>query len=66
MRRIYADHNATTPLAPEVLGAMLPYLREHFGNASSVHIFGRECRAAIGERNSSQPRIPAVPGVRQE
>jgi cysteine desulfurase len=49
MRRIYADHNATTPLAPEVLDAMLPYLREHFGNASSVHIFGRECRAAIDD-----------------
>ncbi len=49
MRRIYADHNATTPLAPEVLEAMLPYLREHYGNASSVHIFGREARAAIDD-----------------
>ncbi|HUK84209.1 MAG TPA: IscS subfamily cysteine desulfurase [Verrucomicrobiae bacterium] len=49
MRRIYADHNATTPLAPQVLEAMLPYLREHYGNASSVHIFGREVRAAIDD-----------------
>jgi cysteine desulfurase len=49
MTRIYADHNATTPLAPAVLDAMLPYLREHYGNASSVHIFGRECRAAIDD-----------------
>ena len=49
MRRIYADHNATTPLAPAVLDAMLPYLREHYGNASSVHIFGREARAAIDD-----------------
>ena len=49
MRRIYADHNATTPLHPRVFEAMLPYLREHFGNASSVHIFGREARAAIDD-----------------
>ncbi|MGH8597129.1 MAG: cysteine desulfurase family protein, partial [Gammaproteobacteria bacterium] len=49
MRRIYADHNATTPLDPQVLEAMMPYLRDHFGNASSVHIFGREGRAAIDD-----------------
>ena len=49
MKRIYADHNATTPLDPQVLEAMLPYLREHFGNASSVHVFGREARAAIDD-----------------
>ena len=49
MRRVYADHNATTPLAPQVLEAMLPYLKENFGNASSVHVFGREARAAIDD-----------------
>ena len=49
MRRIYADHNATTPLDPQVLEVMLPYLREHFGNASSVHTFGREARAAVDD-----------------
>jgi cysteine desulfurase len=49
MRKIYADYNATTPLDPAVLEAMLPYLREHFGNASSVHVFGREARAAIDD-----------------
>ena len=49
MRRVYADYNATTPLDPQVLEAMLPYLREHFGNASSVHTFGREARAAIDD-----------------
>jgi cysteine desulfurase len=49
MRRIYADYNATTPLDPQVFDAMLPYLREHFGNASSVHVFGREARAAVDE-----------------
>ena len=62
MRRIYADHNATTPLAPEVLDAMLPYLREHFGNASSVHIFGRECRAAIDD---ARVRIAGLLGAQE-
>lgn len=47
MRTVYLDHNATTPVRPEVLDAMLPYYREHFGNASSVHGFGRETRSAI-------------------
>jgi len=49
MQRVYADYNATTPLDPQVLETMLPYLREHFGNASSVHTFGREARAAIDD-----------------
>jgi len=43
------DHNATTPLREEVLEAMLPYLREHFGNASSLHSFGIKARQAIEE-----------------
>ncbi len=43
-RRIYLDHNASTPVHPEVLQAMLPYFSEHFGNPSSVHGFGREAR----------------------
>lgn len=44
---IYLDHNATTPLLPEVVDAMLPYLREHFGNPSSEHVYGTRTRAAI-------------------
>ena len=44
---IYLDHNATTPLLPEVVDAMLPYLREHFGNPSSGHVYGRRAREAI-------------------
>lgn len=44
---IYLDHAATTPLAPEALEAMLPYLRGAFGNASSIHEAGREARAAV-------------------
>jgi cysteine desulfurase len=47
MRRIYMDHNATTPLREEVLEAMLPYLREEFGNASSLHHFGIQARRAV-------------------
>jgi cysteine desulfurase len=44
---IYLDCNATTPVLPEVVEAMLPYLREHAGNPSSSHIFGRRARAAV-------------------
>jgi len=44
---VYLDHNATTPLLPEVVDAMLPYLREHFGNPSSSHGFGLRARNAV-------------------
>lgn len=46
---IYLDYNATTPLLPEVVDAMLPYLREHFGNPSSGHGFGLRARAAVAK-----------------
>jgi cysteine desulfurase len=46
MRKVYLDHSATTPVDPRVVAAMLPYLMEKFGNASSVHLFGQEARAA--------------------
>ncbi len=48
-RAVYLDHSATTPLDPEVLEAMLPWLREHFGNASSLHAWGRRARVAVEE-----------------
>ena len=44
---IYLDHSATTPLAPEVLEKMLPYLREEFGNAGSIHAYGQSAKNAL-------------------
>ena len=49
MKRIYLDHNATTPLDPRVLEAMLPFLRDDFGNPSSLHWFGQRARSAVEE-----------------
>lgn len=48
-RPVYLDHNATTPLDPKVLSAMLPWLEDQFGNASSRHEYGRQARQAIDE-----------------
>ncbi len=45
----YLDYNATAPLRPEALEAMLPYLRDHFGNPSSIHAVGRKARVAVDE-----------------
>jgi cysteine desulfurase len=49
MHRIYLDHAATTAADPAVVQAMLPYFTEVYGNASSVHAFGRESRRAVEE-----------------
>jgi cysteine desulfurase len=46
-RRVYLDHNASTPVHPEVLAEMLPYFGEVFGNPSSIHAFGREAREGM-------------------
>lgn len=46
---IYLDYNATTPVDPRVVEAMLPFLAMHFGNPSSAHAYGRETKRAIGE-----------------
>jgi cysteine desulfurase len=47
--RVYLDHNATTPVAPEVVEAMTRALRDVFGNASSVHAFGQQAKAALDD-----------------
>ena len=46
---IYLDYNATTPVDPRVVEAVLPYLTEHFGNPSSTHHYGQAARQAIGQ-----------------
>ncbi len=45
--KVYLDNAATTPMAPEVLEAMMPYMTDYFGNPSSVHSFGRKSKNAI-------------------
>ena len=57
MDRIYLDHNATTPVDPRVIKAMLPYLGDQFGNASSVHGFGRDAKVAL---EHSREQVAAV------
>jgi cysteine desulfurase len=47
VRRVYLDHNATTPVHPEVVAEMLPFFAERFGNPSSIHGFGREAREGL-------------------
>src|ERR1039458_3120053 len=51
--RAYLDYNATTPVDPAVLEAMLPYFAEHFGNAGSVHSPGQRARAAVDAARES-------------
>jgi cysteine desulfurase len=49
MKPIYLDHNATTPIAAEVAEAMIPYLKEHFGNPSCTHWYGTVAKKAVEE-----------------
>jgi cysteine desulfurase len=56
-RPVYLDFNATTPVAPQVLDAMLPFLREHFGNPSSTHAFGRRAAEAVAEARERVARL---------
>lgn len=60
---VYCDYSATTPLRPEVLQEMLPYLTTHFGNASSSHSFGREAKRVVdGQRRKIAELLGVRPG----
>src|SRR5215204_5666271 len=54
---IYLDHAATTPLDPDVLGTMLPYFSERYGNPSSIYQLGQEARAAIDQARGACARV---------
>jgi cysteine desulfurase len=60
MKHVYFDHNATTPLDERVLAAMLPFMREQYGNASSRHEFGTLARKAV---NQAREQVAALVGV---
>ena len=57
---IYLDHNATTPIAPEVAAAMWPDVAEHFGNPSSDHPIGRAAKAAV---DIAREKVAALVGA---
>jgi cysteine desulfurase len=60
---VYLDYNATTPVAPEVADAIEPYLREHFGNPSSSHAYGRRAHDAVDRaREQAAALVGATPG----
>ncbi|HKW34369.1 MAG TPA: cysteine desulfurase NifS [Candidatus Acidoferrum sp.] len=63
MNRVYLDYNATTPVEPEVLDAMLPYFSGEFGNASSIHTFGQKARAAV---EAAREQVAALIGARPQ
>lgn len=60
MKTIYLDNNATTPVAPEVLEEMLPYLRDHYGNPSSMYEMARQTASKIQEARSRVARLLGV------
>ena len=61
MRRVYFDHASTTPIHPKVVEAMLPYLKEQFGNPLSLHSFGEGPREAVEE---ARAKVAALIGAR--
>src|SRR5215472_5565911 len=62
-RRVYLDHNATTPVDAPVLEAMLPFLTSEYGNASSLHAFGQKARAAV---ETAREQVAALLGARPQ
>ena len=63
MTRVYLDHNATTPVEPAVLDAMLPYFSAEFGNASSIHGPGQRARSAV---ETAREQVAALIGARPQ
>ena len=63
MNRVYLDYNATTPVEPEVLDAMLPYFSAEFGNAASIHTPGQRARAAV---ETAREQVAALIGSRPQ
>lgn len=63
MNRVYLDHNATTPVEPEVLDAMLPYFSGDYGNASSIHTFGQRARSAV---ETAREQVAGLIGARPQ
>ena len=62
MQQIYLDYNATTPVAPSVQEAMLPFFAEHYGNPSSHHALGRACHEAIDDARSQVAALLGADG----
>jgi cysteine desulfurase len=63
MSRIYLDHNATTPVEPAVLDAMLPYFSADFGNAASIHTPGQRARSAV---ETAREQVAQLLGARPQ
>src|SRR5260370_1600699 len=63
MKRVYLDFNATTPVEPEVLDAMLPYFSAEFANAASIHTPGQRARAAV---ETAREQVAALIGARPQ
>src|SRR5207245_1458820 len=63
MNRVYLDFNATTPVEPEVLDAILPYFSGEFGNAASIHTFGQKARAAV---ETAREQVASLIGARPQ
>src|SRR6266576_3856521 len=63
MNRVYLDFNATTPVEPDVLDAMLPYFSGEFGNAASIHTPGQRARGAV---ETAREQVAALMGARPQ
>jgi len=63
MKRVYLDFNATTPVEPEVLDAMLPYFSAEFANAASIHTPGQRARGAV---ETAREQVAALIGARPQ